>query len=506
MRRANPATGAAAGILIAIAWIFSASPAVADAGWFESGDTLLRMDLQVLNDAHVIRLPVNQWPLPRSAVTFALQNGKEHLALNAAVSAALARMRARLVPAAPGRGGGWSFDGSITAGDAGLLRDFDSIGRENGELRGRTTYGSGNRTEISVNLTAAANPDDGQVLRADGSHASVQLGNWLLSANMLDRWWGPAHQSSLILSSNARPMPTVMVERATAQPFETPWLSWIGPWRMSFGVSRMEGERIDVDAPLFMAWRVAVMPFKDIELGFSRTAQFCGKGRPCGLSTFKDMLIGNDNPGFDATPETEPGNQMAGFDIRWNSPIGSWPYAIYSQMIGEDESGYLPAKYLAQFGAEVWKPLANGGLLQAFAEYSTTTCSANTNRGPYYNCAYNQGLFNAEGYRYLGRVIGYTADRDAENYSLGAVLATPGGELWSATARTSRLNRDDFVDVHNTVASLPTDYDALEFGWKGRWFGESVELNLGVESIDPVVGERDLRPFGFVRWSRAFQP
>ncbi len=244
-------------------------------------------------------------------------------------------------------------------------------------------------------------------MRLDGSHATVQWGNWLLSANTLDRWWGPSHVSSLILSNNARPMPTVMVERATAQSFETKWLSWLGPWRMSFGLSQMEHEREDIDAPLFMAWRIEIMPFKDIEIGLSRTAQFCGEQLECNWSVFWNMLLGNDNVGIDATPENEPGNQMAGFDLRWNSPIGSWPYALYAQYIGEDESSYVPAKYIAQLGLEVWKPMANGGLVQGFAEYSTTTCSASTDRGPYYNCAYNQGRFNVEGYRYHGRVIGY---------------------------------------------------------------------------------------------------
>ena len=40
----------------------------ADAGWFESGDIVLRNDLLLLNDAEIIRLPVNQWPMPRAAV------------------------------------------------------------------------------------------------------------------------------------------------------------------------------------------------------------------------------------------------------------------------------------------------------------------------------------------------------------------------------------------------------------------------------------------------------
>ena len=175
-------------------------------------------------------------------------------------------------------------------------------------------------------------------------------------------------------------------------------------------------------------------------------------------------------------------------------------------MIGEDESSYMPAKYLAQYGAEVWKPLPDGGLVQGFIEYTTTTCSANTDRGPYYNCAYNQGRFNAEGYRYHGRVIGYTADRDAENYSMGATYTAPNGELWSATARTSRLNRDDFGDVRNTVSSVPTDYDAIELGWRGKLFGERIDVDLGVELIEPEGGERDLSGFGFIRWDLRVAP
>ena len=273
---------------------------------------------------------------------------------------------------------------------------------------------------------------------------------------------------------------------------------------MSFGLSQMEHEREDIDAPLFMAWRIEIMPFKDIEIGLSRTAQFCGEQLECNWDVFWNMLIGNDNVGIDATAENEPGNQMAGFDLRWNSPIGNWPYALYAQYIGEDESSYVPAKYIAQLGVEMWKPMANGGLVQGFVEYSTTTCSANTGRGPYYNCAYNQGRFNVEGYRYHGRVIGYTADRDAENYILGGTFTSPDGEIWSATARTSRLNRDDFGDVRNTVASVPTTYNSLEFGWRGKLFGESIGADLGVELIEPEGGERDVQPYGFVRWTHAF--
>jgi hypothetical protein len=478
----------------------AARPAAADAGWFESGDVVLRNDLVLLNDAEVIRLPVNQWPIPRAAVRYAITHGKPQFAQNAAVAAALARVSARL-DASPSGARGLSFDASASVGNAGLLRDFDTIAREDAELRGRATYAASERVEVALNVTAVAGPDDGDELRADGSHATLQLGNWLLSANTLDRWWGPSHESSLILSNNARPMPTLMVERAESRVFETPWLRWIGPWRFNLGFSQMENERQDIDAPLFMAWRIAIMPFKKVEVGFSRTAQFCGRQLECELSTFKNLLIGNDNVGIDATAENEPGNQMAGFDIRWNSPLFDWPYAIYGQAIGEDESSYVPAKYLVQYGVEAWKTQARGGLLQGFAEYSSTTCSANTGRGPYYNCSYNQGRFNVEGYRYKGRVIGHTVDNDTELYSIGGTYTREDGQLWSGVFRTARLNRGGSApDVRDPVSSVPANYKAVELGWRSELLGGKVSIDLGAESYQADGGPRNIDGFGFVGW------
>lgn len=486
-----------AALACAFASLVATSVVHAGAGWFESGDAQLRLDLQLLNDAEIIRYPISQWPVPRAGLQYAIANAKEHLATSAAVQAALERVRARLEPSAGAR-----FSAALHAGEAGLLRDFDSIAREQGEITGGFDYSSG-RFAVGLDVTLVADSDDGQEVRGDGSHLTAQFGNWLLSANTLERWWGPGHDSSLILSNNARPMPTLMVERAEARPFASRWLSWLGPWRFNIALSEMEQHREDIDRPLFMAWRVAIMPLKDMEIGFSRTAQFCGKGLRCTASSFLDLLIGNDNPGFDATPESEPGNQMAGFDLHWASPIGNAPYALYGQYIGEDESGYLPAKYLGQLGLEAWKPFARGGVLQGFVEYANTTCSGMSGGRPRYDCAYTQGKFDVEGYRYRDRVIGHTTDSDAESVALGGTFADARGAVWSATARHARLNHDG-VDPRNTVSAVPAEYSALELGWRGRWLGHSLAIELGVEALDPELGDRNTEPYGFIGWRYDF--
>ena len=49
--------------------------------------------------------------------------------------------------------------------------------------------------------------DDG--IQLDGSYISARLGNWSTTFGQVDRWWGPGWDGSLILSTNARPIPAI---------------------------------------------------------------------------------------------------------------------------------------------------------------------------------------------------------------------------------------------------------------------------------------------------------
>src|SRR6185369_13522724 len=211
-------------------------------------------------------------------------------------------------------------------GKPGLLRDDSTLGRENGEL---TTVGgaSTDRYGITLAATGVVDASDGQDIRFDGSDISVRWGNWLFSANQIDRWWGPGYEGSLILSSNARPMPAISLDRIRSQPFDFPVLRWLGPWRFStfFGFGE---PRADVDRPLFMGMRVSFKPTSYFEFAMSRSAQFCGRQRECDTGTFWHMLIGQDNRGIrgaSSDPAKEPGNQMAGFEVRLVSPFKPLP-------------------------------------------------------------------------------------------------------------------------------------------------------------------------------------
>jgi hypothetical protein len=134
--------------------VSASQPASADAGWFEAGDAQMRLDLQLLNDAEIIRYPLNQWPIPRAAIAYALANSKPHYATNAAVAAALSRVRTQLEAVSRH---GLSYETSGRAGRPGLWREFDTLSREDGELEGSADY-SNEWLAADLDLTAVTSP------------------------------------------------------------------------------------------------------------------------------------------------------------------------------------------------------------------------------------------------------------------------------------------------------------------------------------------------------------
>ena len=58
-------------------------------------------------------------------------------------------------------------------------------------------------------------------LTVDGSYLAARLGNWSGRVGKIDRWWGPGWDGSLIMSTNARPIPAVSLDRRVPEPFES---------------------------------------------------------------------------------------------------------------------------------------------------------------------------------------------------------------------------------------------------------------------------------------------
>jgi hypothetical protein len=462
--------------------------------WLAPGDEGLRADVERLADAGILKGPVTTWPLSwpdvaRDALAAPLDS------LDSATAAALLRVQ-RLSRAASSSGFSGLGARVRAAYEPTELRQFADTPREEGEAGLRASLLT---NHFALNLQAAyvVTPADGRSFRPDGSYLGVNVGNFMISAGYIERWWGPGWDGSLILSTNARPIPTLTLERNYTDPFKHRPFSWLGRWRASIALGEEEASGVAVTKVRFLAARVSFRPRTWVEFGLSRTAQWCGGDRPCDFGTFKDMLIGRDNQDVNGAPSVEqPGNQMAGYDFRLRSPWRAVPVSIYSQWIGEDEAGGLPSKFIGQLGIETWGSSRFGGW-QLHAEYSDTACNFSRN-APTFGCAYRNSIY-PQGYTYRGRVIGHAIDNDSRMYSLGAVLTLENGAVASLTARRVELNRDG---GDHAISDVPADLDNVELR-VARTFGFGrISVGLGYDAADGAGMRSGAR--GLVTWEQGF--
>ena len=485
------------GVLLAASSVASAwaSP------FLSPGDAGLRHDIQLLADAGVIRGPVSTWPLAWGPIMSDLRSVESDSTLSQAVFDAIERVSSRA--SWETRAGEVYFGARAAIAEEPMrIRSFDDTPRESAEVGAELSY-TGDWLTVALRAQAVDSPSDGRDFRADGSVIGIAFGNYSISVNTLNRWWGPGWDSSLILSNNARPIPAVSFDRNFTHPFETKWLSWLGPWDLSLHFGQMEEDRVVPNAQFF-GLRFSFKPIRSLEIGLSRTAQWCGDGRPCNFETFGDLLIGRDNVNEDSLNRSnEPGNQLAGFDARWSPRFAGLPIAVYAQFIGEDEAGGLPSRYLGQMGVEGTGTWRSRWSYRWFAEFSATSCRF-YRPDEFNNCAYSNSIYQT-GYRYRGRSVGHAADSDARLSSVGLVATDDEASQLVAVARFGELNRGDIPDLFHTLTATTQDIVSVDVTYK-RWFQYGrVAVGLGFESVDnPSDSGSDEDVRGFLQWQSSY--
>ncbi len=474
------------------------TPAASTASPFAApGDLLLRNDLQLLNDARATNVPLSTWPLSWPDLAAALAD-VDTGALSETELAAYHRLRRQADKSSqPLR---YTATASA-ASNPRIIRTFDNTPRDNGELSAGASW-TGNRFTANVMATVASNAADGDDLRPDGTYVGVVLGNWMLTAGWQERWWGPSRDGSLILSTNARPVPAVAVQRNRSTPFESKWLLWIGPWTMTSFIGVLDDERVIDNASLF-GLRIAFRPLRSLEIGLSRTAQWCGEGRPCDGQAFINLLLGKDNKGVNVTGEEEPGNQLAGVDWRWRLP-GELRAAVYGQWIGDDtrRGGPEIGNFLRQVGIEHWGSLGDAQH-RIHLEVAETSARAGglgfSQLRP--NSAYEHSIYRT-GYRYNGRVLGHGMDNDGLSYSLGTTLVQSAGNTWDVSLRVMDINRAGPPDTRHTLSPVPQDQLDFYVSHARPVPIGLLQFGLGyrqTETESTGTTDRDLT--GYIQWS-----
>ena len=297
-------------------------------------------------------------------------------------------------------------------------------------------------------------------LRPDGSSAVLAWGGWNVQAFSRQNWWGPGWQSSLVNGHNSPAWLGAGIQRGSAAPSDSAWLSWMGPWNLDVFVAKAQDPIVVPNQPsgfLFSGMRLTLKPKPWLEVGLSRGLQTGGAGRPGGASNFVKAFFGqevNQNPG----DPVDSSGQIAGYDVRVTCPAAWGTCAAYTQWMGEDAAGStipLPFKFMSLWGVD---KTYDNGRYRVFAEwvdsnaYSLPWDSKPSFPG-FVNGVYSQGY--TQGARWVGPAQGSGSRvltlgwMDAEQQrqvklhagtvltSIGAyspALNAPHGRIWGVSA------------------------------------------------------------------------
>jgi len=445
--------------------------------WIDTSNLALRTEIQYLADKGLIKAPVTTFPLMWEAIAedLAVVDATQ---LDALTSNAYFNVINQLNFAQQ----------NIASIKLNVSNDdyrFTSFGDDFRDKNSLTlSYSAmGERWALKVSPSYVLDPDDGDNFRLDESYVAGFIGNWVVSIGLQDRWLAPGWGTNLSMTNNARPMPGVALTRKNTKPFRLIFTDdYQIPWTLTTFMSHMGDERTVPNA-LLWGFRFNFKPHKNLEFGITRLAQWAGDGRPSGLGTFWDILIGRDNcgiDGLDCSDDQEPGNQQAGFDARLSLPIFGHNVGIYGQSFaedGSDSSTKFWTKSQPQIGIDTTVSLFRVPTMM-YLEYteSLAYCGDGREQGVG-DCYYEHHIYNT-GLRYKGRVIGNLYDNDARSYVFGMVSQMYNDASWQWSFRYLELNRDNsdrypgepngnsLTEVSEDVLMLSGKYQRIFGRWK----------------------------------------
>jgi hypothetical protein len=267
------------------------------------------------------------------------------------------------------------------------------------------------------------------------------LGGWTIGLGSINRHWSPSRYSSLILSDNARPIPSVYAAYDAKEGIDLPLLEYLGPLSVETFHGQLEADRPVPHTKLFGA-RLTIEPIENLEVSFERTAQWGGDGYDNSFDAFLRMLAGQQDIG------DEP-NQLAGYSVSYTFNSG---LRTYFQAIGEDEASSLPTCYSRMAGLEGTTSIF-GNLTLLTLEAVDTTIETTTSGfcGP--NTAYNNYHYPG-GYTHYGRVMGVPIDTESQSLTLYGQTTLPEADVaWMLGY--ADLNKDNLA-THRLSPSRTT--------------------------------------------------
>jgi membrane-associated phospholipid phosphatase len=189
------------------------------------------------------------------------------------------------------------------------------------------------------------------------SYVGVNLESWQLTFGKQSLWWGPGEGGALLLSDNAEPIYMFRASRIT--PFSLPWpFRWMGPIKVDLFFGKLSGNEFP-PRPVIHGEKISFKPTRNLELGFSRTVELGGVGRPLTLGAFWNSYTSVTSSASE-TPATDPGKRSGGFDLSYRLPfVRDW-LTLYADLLADDDPSPLAAPRRAGIHSGIYMPRIPG--------------------------------------------------------------------------------------------------------------------------------------------------
>ncbi|HKN73847.1 MAG TPA: capsule assembly Wzi family protein [Candidatus Acidoferrum sp.] len=206
-------------------------------------------------------------------------------------------------------------------------------------------------------LPAAPVPTTNQFRLLD-TYVSANVANWNLAFGKQSLWWGPGDGGALLFSDNAEPIYMFRASRIT--PLRLPWIfRWLGPMKLDLFYGQLSGNQYP-PRPMIHGEKISFKPTPNLELGFSRIAEFGGVGRPITAAAVWNSYVSFFHSSVFYASNDNPGKRTGGFDFSYRVPfVRNW-LTVYTDALSADDPSPLGNPSRAAFNPGIYMPRLPG--------------------------------------------------------------------------------------------------------------------------------------------------
>ena len=360
------------------------------------------------------------------------------------------------------------------------FRFIDSKFKDKNSLFFSTSY-LGERFASKVSITTFENPYQEKKYDFSDSYLALVSGNFILGVGNYDRWWGPSHHASLILSNYSKSSPGLFIRSLEGFTSPLPLIRSFGKLNFSFFANQLESKRA-IKNPFLISGRLSFNPVNGLTIGLTRSIMFGGDGKDNSFKALWDSIRG-DASTMQGKSDGNIDNELAGFDMKYSFNVNDLVWSFYGQYIGEDGTDYWPWRTFYLAGTE-FIFLKAGKLNSVVIEYVDTYYNGQDTGT---NIIYEHSSYRS-GYRYKGSPLGAFIDGDSNYMHLSLNSKINNVTNIEFSMFYGNLNKDN-SGTKNSWGTANEDFYGIVLNFDFK-VNSKTEIGLNLTSLSETLSYR----------------